>query len=141
MSEQELEVCDACGWYSHKIRDKSGRVFLDNTARECDPGAGRLADRLFALVPEAQATKLGWGCGHVALGVLDDFQLVVRLEVSGQSFRLRGVDAHGPVLTLEDAADLTRSLLAWHTRRMERHANHASGSPHEARSTDGDERP
>lgn len=137
--ERELEICSACGWYGHKIRNKSGRVILDKTKQDCRPEASRLAERLFALVPEAQVAKLGWGHGHVALGVLDDFQLVVRLEVFDQSFQIREVSDHGPALTVEDAADLTQSLLAWHARRMERHVTRASASPREAGSTDGDE--
>lgn len=131
MSDHEPKrgVCDECGWYDHLIRDpKSGRVVLDETEQKCRPKAGQLADRLFAAAPEAQAAKLGWGTGRVAIGVLDDFQLTIQLWVADDYFRVEKIGVHGPALSVEDAADLTRSLLAWHERREQRRRATGGGS-------------
>lgn len=106
----DLRVCPSCGWYlsyGHEER--------------CQPGRGRLADELVAQVPEAQATKLGYGDGVVVLGEnIDDHDFYVCLDVQDRGFTWRAVTCFQHELSVDDAADLVKTLLAWRGRCRER---------------------
>jgi len=127
-----LEICPDCGWYDHWIRNDRGQVFCDRTERECHPRRGKLADQLFARLPETvPTTKLGYGIGRIAIGTLDDGPgatdgIVVVFDVDDDTFRLKDVTVLGE-LSLADAQDLAQSLLSWCARKQARRA-HAQAS-------------
>jgi len=100
------KVCPDCGWYASPF-----------SHHRCDPEAGATASALIAAVPEAEATKLGYGDGRVVLGQhLEEHDFALIFEVEPGTLKWHDVTCFRHRLTVEDAADLVRTLLAWRKR-------------------------
>jgi predicted nucleic acid-binding Zn-ribbon protein len=106
VAQDELKVCPKCGWND-----------LQYAGHSCDPEAGATADALMAAVPEAESSKFGYGTGHVVLGYgLDGHDFVLKFQADNGTLRWRDISCFMHDLTVEQAADLVRTLLAWRRR-------------------------
>lgn len=92
-TRRESTVCPKCGWYDNPFSHHEDR---------CDPDAGSTADALIAAVPQADATKLGYGDSHVVLGRnLAEHDFALDFEVSDGSLQWRDVTCFMHDLTVE----------------------------------------
>lgn len=75
----DLEVCKACGW--HRLLN-----------HVCYPAAGKAADdlilRVKEMVPEVEATKLGYGDLRVTFEFFGDCSITLRVDSEGRDFQI-----------------------------------------------------
>jgi hypothetical protein len=90
-----LPVCPKCGWYRG-----DSRLGREHHEEECDPKRGQIADRLIQAYVAAggkaeDATKLGYGFGHVAFKLAQGCTFSLSVESNGSfgSFSFRHVFA------------------------------------------------